>query len=339
MYISEAINKVLFELLTTNPEVYLMGEDIESPYGGAFKITKNLSEQFKSRVINTPISESSLVGVASGMAMRGLRPVLEIMFGDFMTLGMDQLVNHASKFHYMYNGQVDVPMFIRTPMGGRRGYGPTHSQTLEKLLLGIPGIKVLALSQRHSFHDIYIHAVTKEKCPVILIENKALYSMRQELPENGRSGDFFITESAGPYPCLTLSLNNFVSADATVVTYGGMLPLVEKAATQLCLDEEIFVEIVVPSLLGVPLDINWVEASLRRTGRLVIVEEGTQSFGFGSEVAALACSKYFKLLKYPVIRIAAADSPIPCARHLENLVLPNEANIYQELKWGILNDS
>ena len=122
----------------------ILGEDVLDPYGGAFKVTRGLSTAFPERVQTTPISEAGIVGVAAGMALRGLRPVVEIMFGDFITLAADQLVNHAAKFRWMYNDQVRVPLVIRTPMGGRRGYGPTHSQTLEKLFLGVPGLKVLA---------------------------------------------------------------------------------------------------------------------------------------------------------------------------------------------------
>lgn len=332
MYVSQVINEALSELIESNPAVYLLGEDIQDPYGGAFKITKNLSSRFPSRVINTPISEASLTGIAVGMAMRGLRPVLEIMFGDFITLCMDQLVNHASKFQFMYNGQVKIPVFIRVPMGGRRGYGPTHSQTLEKLLLGIPGIKIIAPSHMHPVKSIYLHAVKTEEMPVILIENKMLYTMQLQRPKHGRIGDFAIRESNDPYPCLTMSLTDFEDTDATVVTYGGMLPFVERAVTKLFVEEEVAIEIVVPSLLGVPLEVSWINPSLSKTGRLFIVEEGNRCLGFGAEVAALVSEEYFHLLKAPIKRIAALDCPIPCAIHLEDIVLPSEFKIYQEFK-------
>ena len=335
MYISEVINRALGETMASLPNVYLIGEDIEDPYGGTFRVTQNLSTQFKGRVINTPISEAALIGISTGMAIRGLRPVLEIMFGDFITLGMDQLVNHTAKFRFMYNGQVRVPLFIRVPMGGRRGYGPTHSQTLEKLLLGIPGIKVIAASQKHPIHSMYIHAITTEECPVVLIENKALYSTGLDVVEQGRCGDFFVRQTTDVYPCLSLSLNKFEEAQGTVVTYGGMLPFVEKAVTRLFLEEEIALEILVPSLLGVPLKVDWLADSLSKTGQLFIVEEGSKSLGFGAELAARVCEEYFELLRYPVARIAAQDCPIPCARHLEDLVLPNESSIYEALRRGL----
>src|SRR5512136_2157509 len=140
----ESLNNGLHQAFSMEPNVYLLGEDILDPYGGAFKVTRGLSSRFPDRVLTTPISEAAIIGVASGMALRGLRPVAEIMFGDFLTLCADQLVNHASKFRWMYNDNVHVPMVVRAPMGGRRGYGPTHSQSLEKMFLGVPGMKVVA---------------------------------------------------------------------------------------------------------------------------------------------------------------------------------------------------
>ncbi|MEW6094710.1 MAG: alpha-ketoacid dehydrogenase subunit beta, partial [Chloroflexota bacterium] len=139
----DSLNSALHHATDTDPRVYILGEDILDPYGGAFKVTRGLSTKFPDRVLTTPISEAGIVGVSSGMALRGLRPVAEIMFGDFVTLAADQLVNHASKFRWMYNDNVRVPMVVRAPMGGRRGYGPTHSQSLEKLFLGVPGLKVV----------------------------------------------------------------------------------------------------------------------------------------------------------------------------------------------------
>ena len=144
--ILEILNASLHDVMTQDERVYIMGEDILDPYGGAFKVTKGLSTTFPERVITTPISEAGIVGVAAGMALRGLRPIVEIMFGDFFTLIADQLINHITKFKWMYNDQVNVPIVIRAPMGGRRGYGPTHSQSLEKLFLGIPALRVLSPS-------------------------------------------------------------------------------------------------------------------------------------------------------------------------------------------------
>ena len=146
---STLIHDALRRNMIRDDRIVLLGEDIEGPYGGAFKVTKNLSREFPGRVRNTPISESAIVGLGNGLALSGLVPVCEIMFGDFLTLAADQLINHASKFRYMYNDQVDLRMVVRTPMGGKRGYGPTHSQSLEKHFLGLPGMRMLALHHRY----------------------------------------------------------------------------------------------------------------------------------------------------------------------------------------------
>ncbi len=142
-----SLNRALHRAFAEDERVYLIGEDLLDPYGGAFKVARGLSTAYPGRVLTTPVSEAGILGVGTGMALRGLRPVVEVMFGDFVTLIADQLVNHAAKFRAMYNGQVAVPLVVRTPMGGRRGYGPTHSQSLEKLFLGVPGLRVLAPSR------------------------------------------------------------------------------------------------------------------------------------------------------------------------------------------------
>ncbi|HUV26149.1 MAG TPA: alpha-ketoacid dehydrogenase subunit beta, partial [Anaerolineales bacterium] len=140
----ESLNQALNRALKKDERVIILGEDILDPYGGAFKVTRGISTAFPERTLTTPVSEAGILGIATGLALRGYRPVVEIMFGDFVTLIADQVINHATKFRYMYNDQVNVPIVIRTPMGGRRGYGPTHSQTLEKLFLGTPGLRIFA---------------------------------------------------------------------------------------------------------------------------------------------------------------------------------------------------
>lgn len=150
----EALNKTLHKIMAENNKVYILGEDILDPYGGAFKVTKGLSSIYPSRVLTTPISEGGITGFATGMALRGSIPIIEIMFGDFLTLCTDQIVNSMSKFSWMYNQQVEVPVIIRTPMGGRRGYGPTHSQTLENLFFSTPRLKIIAPSNYHNPGDL-----------------------------------------------------------------------------------------------------------------------------------------------------------------------------------------
>ncbi len=178
------IRDALHRALQRDHRVVLIGEDIESPYGGAFKATKGLSEAFPGRVRNTPISEALIVGLGNGLALAGLRPVCEIMFGDFLTLAADQWLNHAAKFRYMYNEQVQVPLIVRTPMGGRRGYGPTHSQSIEKHFLGVPGTRVLAVNHRSDPGEFYDCLFARIAEPTLVIENKLLYAHRvsEELP-------------------------------------------------------------------------------------------------------------------------------------------------------------
>jgi pyruvate/2-oxoglutarate/acetoin dehydrogenase E1 component len=170
-----SLNRGLHQAFAQDTGVYLLGEDVLDPYGGAFKVTQGLSSTYPDRVITTPVSEAGIVGIATGMALRGLRPVVEIMFGDFLTLIADQLVNHVAKFRWMYNDKVELPLVVRTPMGGRRGYGPTHSQTLEKMFLGVPGIRVMAASQFGDPGEGLASAILNDNEPLLFIENKLLY--------------------------------------------------------------------------------------------------------------------------------------------------------------------
>src|SRR5512137_1505090 len=170
-----SLNSALRQALSQDERVLLLGEDILDPYGGAFKVTRGLSTAFPGRVLTTPISEAGIVGVATGMALRGYRPVVEIMFGDFITLIADQIINHAAKFRWMYNDQVHVPLILRTPMGGRRGYGPTHSQSLEKMFMGIPGLKVVAPNTLGDPGQLLETAISDDD-PVLFVEHKLLYT-------------------------------------------------------------------------------------------------------------------------------------------------------------------
>jgi len=165
----KALNQALHSAFATDECVYLIGEDVLDPYGGAFKVTQGLSTQYPGRVLSSPISEAGITGLAAGMALRGLRPVVEIMFGDFITLIADQVINHLAKFRWMYNEQVRVPIVIRTPMGGRRGYGPTHSQSLEKIFLGVPGLYVLSPTALGDPGALLYDAILRNDDPVIFI--------------------------------------------------------------------------------------------------------------------------------------------------------------------------
>ncbi len=327
----EALNEALHRALATDERVYLLGEDVLDPYGGAFKVTRGLSSAYPDRVLTSPISEAAITGVAAGMALRGLRPVVEIMFGDFITLIADQLINHIAKFHWMYNEQVNVPVVIRTPMGGRRGYGPTHSQTLEKLYLGIPGIKVLAPCAFGAPNDLLYHAILESEDPVLFIENKLLYNVKLHSEESLRDFELvsFHKRASGTdlKPAYSIRIRQAPSAQVTLLTYGYMAELARQATLELAYEHEVFVELVILTQLA-PFEINHVLASLQQTKRLVVIEEGTRTLGWGAEVVASASEALGPKMRASR-RVAARDLPIPASGPLEAAVLPGVKDILQ----------
>ncbi len=321
----QVLNAALHDVFERRDDVYLLGEDLLDPYGGAFKVSAGLSTRWPDRVLTTPVSEAGMFGLAGGFALRGYRPIVEIMFGDFIALGFDQIVNGLAKFREMFDEQATVPLVVRTPMGGRRGYGPTHSQSLEKLLMGVPGIVVVAPSECHDLAGMLSAAVDDDR-PVFFIENKLMYGRPHRPPVDGFVEEFAVHTGAGPWPALTFSGNRFASAEATLVTYGGMLPIALDAATRLILEEEIFTEVVCLGRL-LPLDLEPVLESVARTGALVTVEEGTLTAGVGAEIAARAQEAAWEELRGPVRRVAARDGIVPSARGLEDEALPGVDDI------------
>jgi len=319
----ESLNTALHQAFASDPSVYLLGEDVLDPYGGAFKLTRGLSGQYPGRVLTSPISEAGITGVAAGMALRGLRPVVEIMFGDFVTLAADQLINHIAKFRWMYNDQVRVPLLLRTPMGGRRGYGPTHSQTLEKLFLGIPGLQVLApcafSAAGFDAGTLLRETILHSENPTIFIENKLLYL----LPVTSDSPDFEIKLLTTPAqtPGYQLNLRGAPAARLTMTAYGYMAELARQAALRLAYEYEIFCEIIIPTQIA-PFEISNILSSVQKTGKLLCLEEGTLSLGWGAEITAQAAEKLGPQLKC-ARRIAALDLPVPASGPLETAVLPS----------------
>lgn len=314
-----ALNASLRTLLEQDPSVIVLGEDLEDPYGGAFKVTRGLSTLFPDRVRSTPISEGTIVGMAAGMAMRGLKPIVEIMFGDFLTLCADQLINHTAKYRWMYHDQVTVPLVIRAPMGGRRGYGPTHSQTLEKLFFGIPGLRIVALN-RLAHPGRLLEASVAVPEPVIFIEHKLLYSQRLYEDEGNERAGERVRFTDGRFPTATVSWTGFEEADMTLITYGGMTEIVLQAAKELLLEDEIACEVVVPTHIK-PFAVEPMVESASRSGRVVIVEEGTERWGWGREVAYRLAAQAPQLAG-KITAIGARDLPIGNARTLEDLTLP-----------------
>jgi pyruvate/2-oxoglutarate/acetoin dehydrogenase E1 component len=322
----DSLNQALHHAMEKDGTVYVLGEDILDPYGGAFKVTRGLSTKFPDRVLTTPISEAAIVGVASGLALRGLRPVVEIMFGDFITLTSDQVINHAAKFRWMYNDLVCVPMVIRTPMGGRRGYGPTHSQSLEKLFLGVPGLNVVAPNALGN-PGILLENSIADCDPVLFVEHKLLYTRPMLEPGQGELVEFEIQESDGTYPDYVLHVPQTI-AHLTIATYGYNFELARSAALNLLMDYEVFCDIVLFSQLS-PFNLKSLFGSLQQTKRLLTIEEGTLSLGWGAEVVARAAEVIEGLR---VSRVAALDLPIANAKSLEDAILPSQNSIVTAIR-------
>lgn len=324
--VGRAIRAGLERKLESDPTVVLLGEDIRDPYGGAFRVTQGLSTKFPDRVINTPISEGATAGLAAGMALRGRKPVLEMMFGDFIALAADQIMNHIAKFQWMYNGRATVPLVIRAPMGGRRGYGPTHSQSLQAMFFNTPGLRIVAPSHRHDAAAL-IQTAIDDRDPVLFVEGKLLYATEM----NPDCPGFAMRSTDAPYPAIIMGNAGDAPADLTVVTYGEMLPMVERAMAGIRESDEITCEIVAPSEIA-PLDLDAVGESVERTGRLLVVEAGPRSWGWGAEVVARIAEQRGRTLKALPARVAALDLPVPTSRPLEEMVLPGSVDIVEAVR-------
>jgi pyruvate/2-oxoglutarate/acetoin dehydrogenase E1 component len=305
----DALNEALREEMERDETIILIGEDIGR--GGAFGVTGDLVNRFGvDRVIDAPISENGFVGLAVGAAMTGLRPVVELMFMDFITLAMDQIVNHAAKVHYMYAGQFAVPMVVRAPAGAGRGYGASHSQSLESWLLSVPGLKVVAPSDPADAKSLLKRAI-RDDDPVLFIENKLLYPKLGPVPDDSELVPLGKAKIRLPGHELTLA------------SYGRMVDLSLEAADILAA-EGLSCEVIDLRTLK-PLDLGTLVGSVRRTGRFVCVEEGTG--GVGAEVCTQVVEHCTDVLRGGVLRVAARDVPIPSAGPLERQVIPQLADI------------
>ncbi len=335
-----SLNAGLLSAMQQDERVYLLGEDILDPYGGAFRVTKGCSSAYPGRVLAAPISEAGLAGVSAGMALRGLRPVLEIMFGDFITLTADQLINHISKFRWMYNNSVNLPLVIRTPMGGRRGYGPTHSQTLEKLFMGIPGLTLIAPvnitadSKPQLPGDLLADVVLHSEGPVLFVENKLQYLLPVYTPLEMPELEVRVTSTALQErvntPTYVVNVKGAPAARVTMTAYGYMAELARQALIKLAYEDEIFTELVIPTRLA-PFDVAITAESVRRTSRLVTVEEGNLSGGWGAEMLARTAEKLNGELRASA-RVAARDLPVAAAPSLENSILPGIEDITRAVR-------
>lgn len=313
----QALNEAMAEEMRRDPAVFVLGEDVRI---GAFGQTAGLVKEFgEERILNTPIAENAITGVAMGAAMNGQRPVLELMFCDFAMLAMDQMCNHLGQWRYVTGNQYSLPVTIRTAVGGgfRMAYG--HSQCLESQLIQAPGLILVEPSTPYDAKGLLKSAIRSDD-PVLFFEHKKLVlgGVEGEVPEGEYTlpfGEAVVRKSG---------------RDATVVAFGFMVYEALNAAQELAL-AGIDIEVIDPRTI-VPLDKDTIFASVEKTGRLITVEEGRIRGGLGAEIAALACGDYFSLLKAPVQRVAAPMIPIPGSPALEDLYLPNKDTIVRAVK-------
>jgi pyruvate/2-oxoglutarate/acetoin dehydrogenase E1 component len=314
----EAVREAMVQEMRLNPDVFLVGEDI-GVYGGAFGVSKGMLEEFgPERVRDTPISEEGIAGVATGAAVMGMRPIMEIMFMDFITLAMDQLLNQAAKMRFMLGGNVSVPLVCRTPAGSGTGAAAQHSESLEAWFVHAPGIKVVTPATPYDAKGLLISSI-RDNNPVLFMEHKLLYRTKGEVPEE-------------PYAIpFGNALVRRQGRDLTVLAYSIMIPRALEAADKLAV-EGIEVEVVDLRTLK-PLDFQTITASVIKTGRVLIVHEAPLTGGFGGELAALiAEGEAFDFLDAPIRRLAGRNIPIPYNRTLERASVPQVENIVEAAK-------
>jgi pyruvate/2-oxoglutarate/acetoin dehydrogenase E1 component len=312
----DAIRGALDEALATDPTVCILGEDVS--VGGPFGATKDLADRYgELRVRDTPISEGTVVGLAVGAALAGLRPVVEVMFVDFITLAMDQLVNHAAKLHYMSGGQLRVPMTVRVQGGAVGAMGAHHSQSLEAWFAHVPGLKVVAPATPADARDLLLGAIRDDN-PVIFLEHRGLYWTRGDVPAD-----------ASPVP-MDRAVIRRPGADVTIVAWSRMVETA-LAAAQTLAGEGTEAEVIdVRSL--VPLDVETIVASVRRTGRLVVAHEAVEFGGVGAEIAATVSTAAPAALRVPVERVGAPFAPVAASPELEALFLPSAERILDAVR-------
>jgi pyruvate dehydrogenase E1 component beta subunit len=315
--IREAIREALAEELARDPTVFLMGEDIGRA-GGVFMVTAGLLEKFgPDRIIDTPISEAGVAGIGVGAAMTGMRPVVEIMFSDFLTLAMDQIANQAAKMHYMTGGQARVPLVIRTTIGAGRGAAAQHSQSMQAWVAHIPGLKVVMPSTPYDAKGLLKSSIRDDN-PVIFLEDKMSYDVKGPVP---------LAEYTVPLGVADIKRQG---NDLTLVATSSMVQVALQAADLLA-EEGISVEVVDPRCLR-PLDKETILASVRKTSRAVVVDEGCLSYGVTAEIASIIADEAFFYLDAPVKRIGALDVPVPMVPVLELATIPSEQHIVEVVR-------
>jgi pyruvate/2-oxoglutarate/acetoin dehydrogenase E1 component len=324
----EALSEALAQEMRRDPTVIILGEDVvgglggtageEEAAGGTFGVTAGFAAEFgRRRVIDTPITESAIVGAANGAALTGLRPVAEVMFMDFIGVCLDQMLNQMAKFRYMFGGKCDVPVVIRTLMGAGFGAGPQHSQNLYAMLTAIPGLKVALPSCPADAKGLLATAI-RDNDPVIFCEHKLLYGETGEVPE----GEYLV-----PFGKANITRKG---SDVTVVAFSRMVLIANKVADKLA-REGVSVEVIDPRTTS-PLDREAILTSVAKTGRLVVIDESDPYCGMASEIASLAATEAFSSLKAAPVKITPPHTPVPATPHLEQLWLPSPDRIEQAIR-------
>ncbi|TDC82344.1 alpha-ketoacid dehydrogenase subunit beta [Nonomuraea deserti] len=358
--VGEDLNRALHDLLEDDPSVYVLGEDLLDPYGGAFKITKGLSTRFPDRVLTTPLSEGTIVGAASGLALAGGKAIAEIMFADFAALAFDQILNFASKSVTMYGARVPMPLVVRCPSGGHRGYGPTHSQSPQKHFIGIPGLSLFEMSPFHDNRAVLDRMLALGE-PCLLFEDKVLYTRRMYPP--GVVEELFRWELAGDVAVVRLdpastgfdpAATGFDRAstgrdpvpvdggpeippgdlDYVVIVPGGLAHRALAAMRALLLDHDLAGVLLVPSRLY-PFDPAPLLDLLGRAPLICVAEDGSAGGTWGGHVAADLHTRLWGRLRRPVKLVSSADSVIPTAAHLERDVLVQDSTIRRAVLEGL----
>jgi len=325
MSIAEALREAIAEEMERDPTVFCIGEDIGVPggWGGAFTVTLGLEKRFPDRMLNTPIAELGFFGVAIGAALMGLRPIADVQYGDFLLLAMDQIINNAAKLRYMSGGQLKVPLVMRAPVGAT-GRGSQHAQNLERFFIGVPGLKVVAVSNAYDAKGI-LKAAVRDDNPVMIFEHKLLYGSKGARAESG-AVDGSREIPPGDY---TVPLDRAeVRRTGSHVTILGWLLMLHYGlqAAQTLAGEGIDAEVIDVRSLS-PIDYATIGESVRKTGRVVIVEEGPKTGGVGAELAAGIMERCGEHLLAPVRRVASPDIPVPFTPVLENAYRPDAARI------------
>ncbi len=310
---AEAIKEAMSEEMRASDDIFLMGEDV-GIYGGAFGVSYGMFEEFgEERVRDTPISEAAIIGAAAGAAVTGMRPIAEIQFSDFITIGMDQLVNQAAKIRYMFGGKAVVPMVVRAPAGSGTGAAAQHSSSMEAWYTHVPGLKVVTPSTPYDAKGLLKSAIWDDN-PVVFLEQKLLYRTKGEIPEE----DYRI-------PLSETDVKR-TGKDLTIVTWGRMVPRCLTVAENLA-PEGIDIEVIDPRTL-LPLDAEPIIESAAKTGRVLVVHEAVETGGFGGEIVArIVDSEAFFYLDRPPKRLGGLDVPIPYNPNLEKNAVPTEESI------------